>query len=264
MILPGLWRDLGERIERIRNFAMRTVFKPFAGINEFERRVSSQNGEDGIIDELFRRIGTTDRYFVEFGVSDGAECNTALLASAGWSGVMLEGDADRHRRLAERYAGMPGVKTEREFVNAENIAAIFAKLGVPAEFDLLSIDIDGNDYWVWQALGAYRPRVVVIEYNAEYPPPRRWVMKYDPGHRWNETTYYGASLASLEAVGKRLGYALLGTDLLGVNAFFVRADLAHGTQFPTLDAQRAFHPAKYYGASTHIGHVPGDGPFVEV
>lgn len=264
MILPGLWHDLAEHYERARNFTMRTILKPFAGINEFECRVSSQNGEDGIIGELFKRIRTTNRFFVEFGVQDGAECNTALLAHAGWNGVMLEGDPVRAAALAERYASFTGVRTGAAFIDAENIAGLFERFGVPRDFDLLSIDIDGNDYWVWQALGAYRPRVVVVEYNAEHPPPERWVMAYNPSHRWDETTYYGASLASLEALGERMGYALMGTDLKGVNAFFLRRELVRSSRFPALDAKRAYHRASYYGASTHIGHVPGDGPSVTV
>ncbi len=264
MILPGLWRDLAQRAERVRNLAMRTVFRRFASINEFEAKISSQNGEDGIIAELFRRIGTTNRFFVEFGASDGRECNTAALARAGWSGVMLEGDDDRYARLVRSYAPLPSVKTVHTYVTVENIVSLFETLGIPQRFDLLSIDVDGNDYWLWKALHAYHPRVVVIEYNAEFPPPQRWVMRYNPDHRWDKTTYYGASLASLAALGETQGYMLLGTDSMGVNAFFVAADQSAKARFPNRPPLSLYHAARYRGANGEIGHARGSGPFVEI
>jgi hypothetical protein len=223
-------------------------------INRYERKWSSQNGEDGILHEIFRRIGATAPFFVEFGVEDGRECNTAALVRAGWNGMMIEGDPQKFAALSVTYADAPAVRLVNAYVTAENIAGLFAANGVPTELDLLSIDIDGNDYWVWEALAAYRPRVVVIEYNATHPPPERWVMTYDPAHRWGDDTYYGAGLASLAALGARLGYALIGTEVRGVNAFFVREDVLPATGFPRLGAAEAYHPPT-------VGHRPGDGPF---
>jgi hypothetical protein len=264
VILPGLWHDLGERFEKARNWTMRTVLRRFASLNEFEARVTSQNGEDGIVAEIFRRIGTTNRYFVEFGVGDGHECNTAQFALSGWSGLMLEGNPADAASLAKRYASFGSLRVAQVFITAENIASIFESHGVSKEFDIMSIDVDGNDYWIWRARSGYRPRVVVIEYNSAYPPPRRWVMRYNPDHRWDKTTYYGASLSSFDALGKELGYSLLGTDVTGVNAFFVRHDVLRASGFRALDAARAYHPPAYYGIHHQIGHVPGDGPGVEI
>ena len=227
-------------------------------LNAYERKVFSQNGEDGIVGEIFRRIGATDRFFVEFGVEAGLECNCAFLARrSGWSGVMIEGNPGFFRQLDANYAQLPGIKRVQAFITRENIAAIFEQAGVPREFDLLSIDIDGNDYWIWEALAAYRPRVLVIEYNATRPPPERWVMAYDAAHRWNDDGYAGASLASLEALGHRLGYALIGTEEKGINAFFLRSDVLAASGFPQLTAQRAFHRNGY-------GMQRKDGPFVAV
>lgn len=264
MILPGLWQDLAERYDRARNLAMRTVFNRFASINEFEARTSSQNGEDGILAEIARRLGIRTGFFVEFGVQDGSVCNTALLAADGWAGVYIEADAACSERLRQRYASSTRVKTIQEFVTAENIADIFARAGVPLEFDVLSIDIDGNDYWVWRALSAYKPRIVVIEYNAEHAPPERWVMKYDPAHRWDKTTYYGASLASFAALAETMGYALVGTEKTGVNAFFIRQDLVRAGGFRALTAAEAYHPVGYYGVHHELGHVKRDGPFESI
>jgi hypothetical protein len=240
--------------------AVRAVRHAFArvarpeNLNAYERRETSQNGEDGILAEIFRRIGSGGRFVVEFGVSDGRECNAAALVRAGWGGLMIEGDPAIFRALSATYAGIPGLRLVNAYVSAENIAALFGANGVPHTFDLLSIDIDGNDYWIWEALSAYRPRVVVIEYNAAHPPPERWVIAYDPEHRWAGGGYYGASLASLDALGTNLGYALLGTDEAGVNAFFMRDDLLAAARFPRRSAAAAYHPNAY-------GQPAGDGPF---
>jgi hypothetical protein len=234
-----------------------------APINDYEARATSQNGEDGIIAEIFRRIGTTNRFFVEFGVEDGAQCNTAQLALAGWSGLMIEADPHFHAQLVDRWTSFPMVRVARFFITAENVASIFADNGVPREFDMLSIDIDGNDYWVWRALSQYRPRLVIIEYNVAYAPPKRWVMQYNPTHRWDQTTYYGASLTSLTALAEGLGYALIGTDAAGVNAFFLRVDLIKKARFPNLPAVRGYHPAWFEG-SDGIGHRHRDGAHVEI
>lgn len=264
MILPGLWRDLGERYERTRNFTMRTLLNRFAALNEFESRASSQNGEDGILAEILRRLRIAQGFFVEFGVQDGAVCNTALLAAHGWSGVYIEADDTDAAALAKRYAGSTRVKVVHDFITAENICRTFASANVPAEFDVLSIDIDGNDYWVWRALEPYRPRVVVIEYNAEHAPPERWVMTYDPAHRWDKTTYYGASLESYASLAKSKGYSLIGTEKTGVNAFFVRDDCVRASGFRALTAAEGYHPVGYYGIHHELGHVKRDGPFESI
>jgi hypothetical protein len=240
-------------LRAVKHFFMR-IFTPNA-LNGYERSEFSQNGEDGIVREVFRRIGTTNRFFVEFGVEDGLECITARLARRErWSGVMIEGSPQNFAALDANYRAFPDVKRIEAFITRENIADLFSAAGVPSEFDLLSIDIDGNDYWVWEALAAYHPRMIVIEYNATRPPPERWVMAYNPAHEWKRDGYMGASLASLEALGTRLGYALIGTDEKGVNAFFLREDVLAAGRFPRLDAAAAFHPTDY-------GFQPADGAF---
>jgi hypothetical protein len=239
--------------------------RPQHDLNALERKVSSQNGEDGIIAALLDAIGTTNRYVVEFGVEDGNECNSArLLRECGWNGLLIEGDDGHFDSLERAYAASPRVHVAHHFITAENIAQILVEQGVPTDMDLLSIDLDGNDYWVWQALDGYRPRVVVIEYNAAHPPPERWVMAYDPQHVWRGDTYFGASLTSLAALGRSKGYALLATDAHGVNAFFLRRDLLELCPYPERTPEEAYHPPGYYNISGTLGHPPGDGPFVRV
>jgi tetratricopeptide (TPR) repeat protein len=231
-------------------------------LRAFERRMHSQNGEDGILYEILRRVGVGPRFCVEFGAEDGHQGNTAyLIREEGWAGLLLEADEASYRRLAERYIERPDVRCVHAAVTAENIEDLLAAHGVPQDLDVLSIDIDGNDYWVWAAVKAWRPRVVVIEYNASYPPPRRWVMAYNPTHRWDGTDYFGASLASLTALGVKKGYRLVGTDSSGVNAFFVRTDCA-GQQF-TAPAVWLFYSPPRYGP-VGGGHPPGRGPFLEI
>jgi FkbM family methyltransferase len=231
-------------------------------LRAFEKRLFSQNGEDGIIAEIMRRIGAPTRYFVEFGAEEGAEGNCVRLArEGGWQGLFLEADPAKFNSLAAGYRDLPGIRTVHSRVTAENIEDLLAANAVPAEFDVLSIDIDGNDYWVWSAIRRWHSRLVVIEYNAAYPPPRKWVMKPNPEHAWDGTTYYVASLASLAKLGREKGYVLVATNSTGVNAFFVRADLA---------ADRFLDPAVHYHYSAPAygphggGHPPGEGPFVEV
>jgi hypothetical protein len=246
-------RQLSEQFDRLRARDLRA----------FERKVFSQNGEDGILQEIFHRIGVKTRYFVEFGVESGSECNCARLAlHEGWQGLFMEADSSHFAALRERYRSYPGVYCHQTAVTSDNVEQLFAARAVPHTFDVLSIDIDGNDYWVWQAIQNWRPRVVVIEYNASHTPDRRWVMRENNAHRWDGTTYYGASLASLTALGRKKGYALVGTNSTGVNAFFVREELATPDRFPDPTVFWYYSPPNY--APHYREHPPGSGPAVEL
>ena len=181
-----------------------------------EHRIYSQNGEDGVLACIFQAIGTSNRFFVEFGAWDGQHwSNTAHLRLAeGWTGLLMDGSP-------ERVNG----PVRQETVTAENVNALFVRYGVPERFDLLSIDIDGNEYWVWRALRDHRPRVVVIEYNIFFGTDVSKTIAYDPTHAWEKDSYYhGASLAALRKLGREKGYSLLHTDSYGPNAFFVASD----------------------------------------
>lgn len=194
-------------------------------LTRYEMRVFSQNGEDGVLVEILNRIGVAGRYFVEFGIQDGTEGNCVYLADVlGWSGLFLEADEQDFARVSRKYAGT-AVATRRELVTADRIDEIFAAAGVPAEPDVLSIDIDGNDLYVWDALTAHRPRVVVIEYNGGIEPGQPRVQPHEPDRMWDGSGAFGSNLEALDVVAARKGYRLAYSDLAGVNAFYVREDL---------------------------------------
>lgn len=217
---------------------------PIGNLNEFERRIPiiengeySQNGEDGIIHAIFAMIGTTNKFCVEFGATNGRTMSNTLYLreQKGWTGLLMEGNTQPENS-----------DVQQEFVTAENVEDLFAKYNVPEEFDLLSIDIDGNDYWIWKAIKNYKPRVIVIEYNASFPWEESKTIAYNPTFRWNKTDYMGATLQALVKLGKEKGYKLIATDSCGVNAFFVQKNLINGKFNVSLE-EKLYHPAAYKG-----------------
>jgi hypothetical protein len=186
-------------------------------LRDFENQVHSQGGEDGVIQRIFEEIGAQSRFYVEFGAGDGVFLsNTAnLRLNHGWQGLLMEA-GDR----------ADGDIVKREFVDAENVCELFREYEVPQTFDLLSIDIDGNDYWVWKAIEAFSPRVVVMEYNIFFDLGDARTIRYNAEHVWDDDMYHGASLAALRKLGHEKGYRLVHADSWVPNAFFVRdADL---------------------------------------
>lgn len=218
-------------------------------LNRHEAQVFSQNGEDGIIAEIFARIGVVDRIFVEFGAGDGMENNTAYLLFQGWSGFWFDGEefnVQAIRKSFEQAARKNRLAVAREFFTAERAAEILSQHQVPREFDLLSLDIDRNTSWIWRNLGDFRPRVVVTEYNASIPPQDEWEIAYRADATWDGTLYFGAGLRTLQKIGERLGYVLVGCELSGTNAFFVRNDLALDKFSAPFSAKNHYEPPRYF------------------
>lgn len=211
---------------------------PSARLRSREFSVHSQHGEDGILLYIFSQVGAVTRRVVEFGIEDGRECNAAnLILNFGWGGLLMDCVADNVEAAQRYYAARLGdgagrVAIDLQEVSAENIDQLLAARGLSGGIDLLSIDIDGNDYWVWQALGQVEPRVVVIEYNASLGPERsvtvRQQAKFDRFAHHPSGYYHGASLTALAKLGRDKGYALVGCDSSGANALLVRRDLLGG------------------------------------
>jgi hypothetical protein len=222
----------------------------------FEGQVYSQHGEDGILSEILRRIGETDRRFVEIGAGDGMENNTLYRLSLGWSGHWFEGDPANIERIRKTLGAEIADKrlhVVQALMTAENVAGLMVEHGVPKAFDVLSIDIDYNTSHLWRALKDLTPRVVIVEYNASIPRDDDWEVEYRADAVWDHSLYFGASLKRLELLGQSLGYALVACDLSGTNAFFVRADLVDHQFVGPFHATAMYEPPRYYlvGSSGH-------------
>lgn len=218
-------------------------------LNHYEHQVFSQCDEDGIVAEIFRRIGTKDRFFVEFGVGNGIENNTVFLLMQNWRGAWIEGDAASAAELQSRFRGPLSegrLKFLQSFITTENIEALFNQLNIPAEFDLLSVDIDRNTYHVWKALGRFKPRVLVIEYNSTFPADVEWIAEYDSQRVWNNSMYFGASLKAYERLASSMGYALVGCNFAGTNAFFVRNTERLELFADPFTAENHYEPPRYW------------------
>ena len=216
-----------------------------------EYKIYSQNGEDGLLHFIFSKIGTTNRCFVEFGISSGIECNTANLSiNHGWNGLLIDGDVNNIKRAKYYYNQLHKIEPEQikivsNFITAQNIDKIISENCINGKIDLLSIDIDGNDYWVWKAIKSILPRVVVIEYNASLGSEKSVTVNYDPQFdvqkKHKSGWYHGASLAALTKLGNSNGYMLIGCDSTGTNAFYVLKDIAHDN-LNEVSVREAFYP----------------------
>lgn len=249
--------------ELVRRHARRSRTGTARPLGRYELRGFSQNGEDGVIAEIMRRIGTSGRTFVEFGIESGREGNCVLLADVlGWSGLFIEPEAEHFRRLSAKYAANRRIQTVQSLVTPDNVERLFRDAVVAQEPDILSIDVDGADYWIWEAITSYLPRLVVVEYNAALGALRRAVQPRDHSGGWDGTDGFGASIAALEALAEVKGYRLVHTDLTGCNAFFVRADLDRGRFPPSEDVARLGQPNYFLSGHEHP-HDPAIGEFVD-
>lgn len=232
----------------------RAVYDGVSGaplIRQWETKIWSQNGEDGVLLNLFSRIGTTSRTFLEFGCGTGLECNSVNLALGfGWTGLLLDANPT-HVRKARTFLGdhlgqgQDRVAVRSDFVTPENINALLGEATpAGADIDLLSIDVDSIDYWIWRAVEGFRPRVVVCEYNPSFGPTRSVTVSsraaFDPFTVHPSGYYHGASLTALYKLAAARDYQLIGCESAGANAFFVRRDCAKG--LPDLEPEPVFVP----------------------
>jgi len=212
-----------------------------------EKKVYSQFGEDGVTESIFTRIKPTSRFVVDIGSSDGVTGSNSrnLILNHGWSALLIEGDPE-HAALAQgHYRDVPRVKAIQAWVYPGNVELLLEDHGVPLDVDLLSIDIDSNDWYVWRVITEYRPKAVIMEYNPGFVPPRKAVVAFNPNTYWDETDYYGASLQSLYDLGQKKGYELVYCESAGANAFFV--DRRYFKRFGITDnsPRRLYRPATY-------------------
>jgi hypothetical protein len=205
---------------------------PRRPLRETEFRVSSQWGDDGIIQYLIHNVPVPDDSFVEFGVEDYTEANTRfLLVNDNWRGLIIDGSPEHMERVRGSDLHWRHELTAIDaFITRENINELIAGAGFRGPLGILSIDIDGNDYWVWQALEVVDPAIVIVEYNSVFGPKRAVSVPYDPAFRraaaHSSHLFWGCSLRALCVLADRKGYLFVGCNQNGNNAYFVKRGLA--------------------------------------
>lgn len=236
-----------------------------ARIADAEFKVFSQFGDDGIIQYLIHQIGIPQdkQIFIEFGVQNYQESNTRfLLMNDNWRGLILDGDKDNMDYVIQstdywRY----DLTAVAAFIDRDNVNDLFLQHGFSGEIGLLSVDIDGNDYWVWERIEAVSPMIVVAEYNSLFGAQHAVTIPYDPtfqrSHAHYSNLYWGASLKALCLLAERKGYAFVGSNSAGNNAYFVRFDKL--TNIRPLDAEQGYVAARFResrnvgGSLTYLG-----------
>ncbi|ETI49874.1 hypothetical protein F442_06485 [Phytophthora nicotianae P10297] len=209
--------------------------------------IYSQNGEDGIIRKIFRHVGTKSKSYVEFGTENGQECNTRLLRQIhGWKGLLMD---SRHEDES--------IELHREFITRENFMPLLTEKYrrlVPQDLDLLSIDVDFNDFWLLNAVDLTRvsPRVIIVEVNAHIPPNEARTVQYDDSEdgsgSWDGfSAYFGGSVAAFYHWGARNGYSLVYCESHGVNCFFVRNDVLGANVSAVLGPEQLQNPPNFFG-----------------
>lgn len=216
-------------------------------LEEAEFQVFSQRGEDGILQYIINRIEVPHRIFVEFGVENYTESNTRfLLINNNWSGLVMDGSPRNIRFIKSDFIYWKyDIVARQKFITRENINEMIREYTDCEDIGLLSVDIDGNDYWIWEAIDVVRPRVVVCEYNSAFGPVEKVSVPYAPDFDRSKAhyshLYFGASLGALCHLAQTKGYDFIGTAGAGVNAFFVRKDCS--SPFKNCDPVADFRPS---------------------
>lgn len=227
-------------------------------------KVYSQGDEDGIIDAIFHRLGVEKGIFAEIGVEKGLECNTLLLLHQGWKGFWFEANEDHAKEIQSKFASFKELGLGIGKITKENINDTFKNAGI-TDLDFLSIDIDGMDIYLLEALEV-KPKVICIEYNAKWPAHISKKPVYDPDYNWSGTDYMGSSLKSLTEVAEKKGYELVGTNITGSNAFYVRKELINDKFTKYRTVENLYNPPRYwliYDHFWHIGHPADFGPYTD-
>lgn len=202
----------------------------YESLHEVEFQVYSQWGDDGIIQYLVNKISIPNKTFIEFGVENYTESNTRfLLISKNWTGYVIDGSVENVTFIKNDIVSWAcELYAEAAFITAENINDLLKKPGFDPEVGILSIDIDGNDYWVWKAINCLNPVIIIAEYNSLFGKNTAWTVPYDPAFvrssKHSSILYYGVSLKALNILAEEKGYVFIGCNSKGNNAYFIRKD----------------------------------------
>jgi hypothetical protein len=247
--------EIHREIERIRQG---DKYRDPKHLIPYGAKMYSQDDDDGIINEIFNRIGTTNRIFIEFGIGNGLENNTLALLFRKWSGLWIDASASSVAKIRQQYDKIirdGRLKVVESFITKENIDSLISSNIGEKEIDLLSVDLDGNDYHIYSSIRCVKPRVIVAEYNAKFLPDVSWCMQYNKTHTWQRDDCFGASLKFLETKLAADGYCLVGCNITGCNAFFVRKDLIGDKFLAPYTAESHYEPARYYLIRGVSGHA---------
>jgi hypothetical protein len=264
-LLLNLHANSSERFDRIAINQGRILTRMNEGLHskslaDYEFSVFSQWGEDGIIQHLVDVVPIENRSFIEFGVENFFESNCRfLLQKDDWRGFVIDGSPKNIEELKRSYFYWKhDLNAVAAFVDADNINELLGQSGFPEKIGILSVDIDGNDYFVLQAISAFSPSILICEYNATFGPSDRVCIPYDPvfvrtkAHHSN--LYWGASLAAMWELATRRGYTLVGTNSTGNNAFFVRNDLC-SDRLAALTPEEAFVAPRFRESRDEKGQL---------
>jgi hypothetical protein len=219
-------------------------------LGAFEKRIFSQNGEDGITMKLLELIyngDNNDKYYVEFGVESGRECNTRILwEKYQWIGLQMDGGNENQ-----------AINLRQEFITKENVVDLFRKYNVPDHINVLSVDIDFNDFYcLKEILKNYKCDILICEYNATHLPTEDKIVMYDKNGRWDGSNYFGASLLSFTKLCEKYDYSLVYCNKNGVNCFFIHNDVIKNKNLDFKgmgDITQIYRPAGY-GSGPNGGH----------
>ena len=222
--------------------------KQIDSLDEVDFQVFSQRGEDGIIQYIINKIEIPNKIFVEFGVETYTESNTRfLLMNNNWSGLVIDGsqkniDFIKNDFIYWKY----DITAVRSFITKDNINQLISNYTKIEDIGLLSIDIDGNDYWIWEAIDVVKPRVIVTEYNSAFGATKKLTVPYKSdfvrGNEHYSELFFGASLAAMCHMAELKGYDFIGTTSAGVNAYFVRKDLS--SPFKKYTSENGYHESQ--------------------
>ena len=209
---------------------MSLFFKPTnLPLSKYEKKVTKKAAtiDEGVIEAALNIIGFESRFCIEFGAGDGYHYSFShnLIENHGFGALLIEAGTESSKKLLERYKDHPKVKAVQSFITVDNIEQLFSENGVPAVPDFITIDIDGNDYHIWKKITRFQPRLVCIEYNPSFPPPKQFIKEYKEDFAWSGDDYYGASMQSMIDLGKEKGYELIHCTSTGDNLYFVKKEL---------------------------------------
>lgn len=233
-------------------------------LQDYEFKVTSQTGEDGIIQYLINKIPIKNKIFVEFGVENYTEANTRfLLQNDNWSGLIIDGNKENMESVRNSTLGWKyGITPIASFITKDNINDIIKSAGIEGEIGILSVDIDGNDYWVLDAIDCVNPQILIVEYNSIFGSSAKITIPYDENFVRREkhysNLYYGASISALTELANKKGYSLVGSNKFGNNLFFVRQDYQPISE--QISPEKAYVKSKFQesrdenGCLTHLFH----------